>query len=382
MFKKIKNKDKLDFEKLNDSISLLTKILRIAYILIIIVAVFVGLKLCQELKIINLSLVILKILMPLFIGLFLAWLFAPLVKKLNKKGLNRGLGTTLVYVICVGFLIIVVSSMIPVLSDQINDFVSTLPSIFESIKNWITDIFDKIGDIESIDAESLKTNIFEKIEIYGSSLAKALPEIMVNVVKTLASGVGTFVIGLIIGFYLLIGFDNAEELIITLVPKKLQNDARELGNEMNNSLRKYINGALIDCFFVFIITSIVFAIIGLKSPLLLGLFCGITNIIPYAGPYIGGAPAVIVGLSQNPITGILTLVSIVVIQFLEGNLLQPFIMSKTTKLHPVTIMIGLLIFGHFFGIMGMVVSTPIIAVLKSVCMFFIYKFEIDLFEND
>ena len=200
-----------------------------------------------------------------------------------------------------------------------------------------------------------------------------------NTLKTFFSGIGSFVVGLIIGFYLLIGSDNAGELLITLLPKKIQKDARELSNEMNNSLRKFINGAIVDAIFVFIITSIAFLIVGLKAPLLFGLFCAITNVIPYAGPYIGGAPAVIVGFSQGTITGVLTLMAIVIIQFLEGNFLQPVIMSKTTKLHPVTIMVGLLIFGHFFGIIGMLISTPVIAVCKSVLMFFIDKFEIEIF---
>ncbi len=127
---------------------------------------------------------------------------------------------------------------------------------------------------------------------------------------------------------------------------------------------------------VFVVTSLAFYIVGLRAPLLFGLFCGITNIIPYAGPYIGGAPAVIVGFSQSPLIGILTLVSVFVVQFLEGNFLQPLIMSKTTKLHPVTIMLGLLIFGHFFGIIGMVISTPVIAAFKATFMFFNDKFGI------
>lgn len=380
MFKKNK-KDELDVGKLNDTISLLHSILKIAYIVIIIVAVFLIIKLFQELNITNIILVILKTLMPLFIGLFLAWLFAPLVKKLNKKGIKRGLGTTIVYVAFLGILAIVICSMIPLLSDQINDFVSMLPSIFEKIKAWTSDIFENLNNIEGIDINNVKENIFSKLEVYGNTLATSLPEIMVNTIKTLASGIGSFVVGLIIGFYLLIGFDNAGELITTLFPKKIQNDVRELENEMDNSLRKFVNGTLIDAFFIFVITSIAFLIIGLKAPLLFGIFCGITNVIPYAGPYIGGAPAVIVGFSQGPITGILTLIIIVVIQFIEGNLLQPFIMSKTTKLHPVTIMLGLLVFGHFFGIFGMVISTPVIAVTKSVIMFFMDKFDIDPFEN-
>lgn len=379
MLKKLKQKEELDVEKLNDTISLLDKILKIAYIFIILMAVFLIIKVCQELNLKSIILVILKTLSPLFIGLFLAWLFAPIVKKMNKKGIKRSIGTMIVYVIFLGFLAILICSIIPVLSDQINDFVSMLPSIFDSIKEWINKVFDNLNNIDGLDAMAFKNKLFEKIELYGGSLTTSLPEISVNAVRTFFSGIGSFVVGLIIGFYLLIGFDNAGELLITLLPKKFQKDARELGNEMNNSLRKFVNGAILDSIFVFIITSIAFGIVGLKAPLLFGLFCAITNVIPYAGPYIGGIPAVIVGFSQSILIGILILISIVVIQFLEGNFLQPVIMSKTTKLHPVTIMVGLLIFGHFFGIIGMLISTPVIAVCKSVLMFFLEKFEVEIF---
>ena len=240
-----------------------------------------------------------------------------------------------------------------------NEFATSLPSIFDSMKIWINDLFDKLNNIEGIDAIAMKEEVFRKIETIGVSVTSSLPEMLLNGVKTFFSGIGTFIVGLIIGFYLLVSFDNANELLITWLPKKMQNDTRDLLNEVNTSLRKFIRGAFYDCGLVFVVTSLGFIIVGLKSPLLFGLFCGITNVIPYAGPYIGGAPAVIVGFTQGPVTGILTLLTIVVVQFLEGNLLQPVIMSKTTKLHPVTIMLGLLIFGHFFGIIGMVLSTPI-----------------------
>lgn len=381
MFKKEK-KDKLDVEKLNDTINLLDKILKIAYVLIIVLAVFFVIKLCQELNIKSIVLVILKTLAPLFIGLFLAWLFAPIVDKLKNKGIKRGLGTTIVYIVFLGLIAIIVCSIIPLLSDQMNDFISIIPSVLDSIKNWVSDIFERLKDIDGLDVVAMKDTIFSKIELYAASLTTKIPEIAVNVVKSLASGVGVFAVGLIIGFYLSIGFENAGELVVLLFPKNMQDDVRKLKNDMESSLRKFVNGAIIDAFFVFIITSIAFFAIGLKAPLLFGLFCGITNVIPYAGPYIGGIPAVIVGFSEGPITGILTLVAIVLIQFLEGNFLQPVIMSKTTKLHPVTIIVGLLVFGHFFGILGMVISTPLIAVAKAVFMFFEEKFEFNLFDVD
>lgn len=375
MLKKRKNEE-LDIAKINDSVSLFQKILRILYILGIVIGIYFILRLCKELNIKHFILVILKTIAPVFIGLFVAWLFDPIVKKLKRKGLKRGIGATITYVLFIGLLLAIVSLILPILADQINEFVKTIPSILDSIKEWINKLFENLNSIDGIDAVAIKNDIFAKVEEYGKSLTNSIPELTVKLVKTLISGIGTFAIGLIIGFYFLIGFDNASELIITLLPKQLQNDTRDLSNEINNSFRRFINGVIIDALFVFIITTIAFSVVGLRESVLFGLFCGITNVIPYAGPYIGGAPAVIVGFSQSPITGILTLISIFVIQFLEGNLLQPVIMSKTTKLHPVSIITGLLIFGHFFGIIGMVISTPIIAAIKAIFNFFNEKYEI------
>lgn len=373
--KKEKNQE-IDTKKLNDVIGLSKKILKIMYGLFIILAIYVALILFKELNIGSTIATIIGILTPLFIGLVVAWLFDPFVKKLKKKGIRRSLGATIVYIVFAIILVIVVGSIIPILIDQINDFAKSLPSVFDSVKNWITNIFDKLNNIENFDAMSMKDEIFKKIETFAITITSSLPENLIGGVKSFFSGIGTFIIGLIIGFYLLVSFDNANELLITWLPKKIQNDARDLLNEVNTSLRKFIKGAVYDCGLVFLVTSVGFLLIGLKSPLLFGLFCGITNVIPYAGPYIGGAPALIVGFSQGPITGILTLVVIAVVQFLEGNLLQPVIMSKTTKLHPVTIMLGLLVFGHFFGIIGMVLATPVIAAAKTIIIYFVEKFEL------
>ena len=115
--------------------------------------------------------------------------------------------------------------------------------------------------------------------------------------------------------------------------------------------------------------------IGLNAPVLFAVFCVVTNIIPYVGPYIGGIPAILVGFTQSPLIGTLILVFIVATQSIEGNFLHPIIMGRKMDLHPVTIVISLLIFEHFFGIMGMVVATPVVAVLKVIYVFLDEKFD-------
>ena len=103
--------------------------------------------------------------------------------------------------------------------------------------------------------------------------------------------------------------------------------------------------------------------------MLFGLICGLTNIIPYVGPWIGGGIAAIVGFTVSPLTGILTIAVAFAAQQIDGIVLQPLIMGKTMKLHPVTIMIGLLIFGYFFGIWGMILATPVIACCKVIILY-------------
>lgn len=374
--RKEKKQESVDTNKINDVLTLSNKILKIVYILLVILGIYIAIIVCKELSIKKTILTILKILFPLFIGIFVAWLFDPFVTFLQRKGLKRSVGTFITYVLFIGTLLIIVGAIVPILSEQINEFVKMIPSTFDTIKVWCDNLFERINNINIVDAVAIKNELFKKIEEIGIGLTNSLPDMLVSSVKTLFSSLGTFIVGLIIGFYLLLTFNNANDLLITLLPKKIQVDARDLVNEVNTSLRKFIEGAIADCSLVFVVTSLAFYIVGLRAPLLFGLFCGITNIIPYAGPYIGGAPAVIVGFSQSPLIGILTLVSVFVVQFLEGNFLQPLIMSKTTKLHPVTIMLGLLIFGHFFGIIGMVISTPVIAAFKATFMFFNDKFGI------
>lgn len=375
MFRKTNEKD-LNMRHVNEAILLAKKIMHISYFLIIIAGIWAITLLVKELKLFDFILEVLKIVAPLFVGIFIAWLFDPAVKWFQKKGIKRPLGSVIMYVLFLSCFIVVVSSIVPILSDQINDFVNTLPGVFDSVKSWIDEVFHKLSSIQGFDSEAFKMDLFKRIEEIATSLANSLPTMTVNVIKSIFGGLGTFIVGLIIGFYLLISFDNVNDTIITVFPQKMQENARELIIEINTSLRKFVQGALLDSTFVFIITSIGLWIVGLKAPLLFGLFCGLTNVIPYAGPYIGGIPAAIVGFSSSPTTGILVIVVIAIIQFLEGNFIQPIIMSKTTKLHPVTIMLGLLVFGHFWGILGMLISTPIISVIKSIILYFDEKYDI------
>ena len=367
--------NEIDKKQVNEILGLSKNILKILYILIIIALIFVSTIVFKEWKIWEFIKTILRVLAPLFLGIVIAWLLNPFVKWLEKKKIRRSIGSFFAYFILIGVIVLIIKSIIPLLYNQTIELVDNFPKIFSNVKEWVVDILGKF-ESKTINIDNIEKNIFERIDLLSKSLSNSLPSFILNTITNVVSYIGTFIIGLVIGFFLLLGCNNVSTIVLDFIPKRFRNSTEELCEKMNTSLRNYANGALIDAFVVFVVSSIAFAVIGLKAPLLFGLFCGLMNVIPYAGPYIGGAPAVIVGFSQGTGIGIAVLISIIVIQFLEGNILQTLIISKTTKLNPVTIIIGLLIFGHFFGIVGMLLSTPIIGVCKVIIKYFDDKYDL------
>lgn len=369
----------VDPKEVNEVVSLTKKILKLLYIVMIVAIVLCGTIILKNLNILHILFAFLKVLSPLFIGFVIAWLFNPIVKKLNKKGIPRIIGSLIVYVVLIVFLYVFLRLLIPTLYTQINEFIGSLPAIVDKFETVINNFVDQIA-ISGIDISGFKDNIFNSIGDALVGFTQALPNSIIGIIGSLFSGIGTILISLVVGLYMLFDFDSISRHFLKLVPTKNQYEIEVLITQIGKEVRKTISGTLLVALMVFVTDTIGFAIVGLNAPLLFGFFCGLTDLIPYIGPYIGGAAAVIVGFSQGSITGIAVLIIVIVVQLVENYVLQPVVMSKTTQLHPVTIMIGLLVFAHYFGILGMVIATPCIALLKVIFRFIVKKY--DLFQDN
>ena len=369
MFKK---RNKLDIDGVNEIIYLGKNILKLLFVVLIISIVLVAFVLFKEIGIFRFIGNVLSVISPLFIGFVVAWLFAPLVDKMTKKGMSRILASIIIYVVFILFLIMFFRIFIPIIYNELNELVSTLPAIMTKITNFIDDLFKEVN-VEGIDINGMKDNILGAITAYGNSISSSLPTTIVNVMSKLFSGLGSIFFGLIIGLYMLFDFDNVTNLLLKLIPKRHQMEVADLLENIGREVRKSVNGTLLVACMVFVCDTIGFSIIGLKSALLFGLFCGITDLIPYIGPYIGTAVATIVAFTQNTFIGVGVLIIAIIVQLVESYILQPVVMSKATKLHPVTIICGLLIFGHFFGIIGMILAVPIMSIFKVIWKFLVKK---------
>jgi len=368
-------KEELNYHNLNEVIGLSKKMLKILYTCVILAIIVFIIILFKNLEIFKVLGSILGVISPFFIGLVIAWLLDPAVTYLQKKNVKRSIGTIVVFFVFILILYLLFRIMLPLLYTQLNEFITnSLPTLIKSTGTFIENLFTKL-EATGFDFTSVETSVYKALENIGVDLTTGLPKAALNVVSTLVSSIGTFGLGLIVGFYLLIDFEGVKK-IFNYIPIKNKEGFNYIIGKLNIAFRSFVQGTLFISLIIMILSSIFYGIIGLPSALLFGLICGITNIIPYIGPWIGGAICVIVGLTVSPLTGILAGVVAFAIQQVDGMILQPLIMSKTMKLHPVTIMIGLLVFGYLFGILGMIFATPIMASVKIIASYYNEKYNL------
>lgn len=366
MFKK-KNEKEVDISSLNDILRTGRKLMNIGFFMAIVCLVLLGTYLIKEWNILKYVGEFISVISPIFIGFILAWLCVPLVNKLQKK-VPRVVACILVYLGIILILGLLGWLLIPNLISQVSDFAKSLPDIIKELRGFSDGLFNSLNN-NLINSSDIKENLYNMIEDFANELTTDLPQRIFNIGKTIVSGGLNVVLGLMVGFYVLYDFEKINARIDNLLPRSWREGYFDLRNRINDSLRSYVQGLFSVMFLVFITQSIGLTIAGLKAPLLFALFCALTDVIPYFGPYIGAIPAVIVGFTMSPIIGICVIISIVVVQLLENNFYQPLIMGHTMQLHPVTIMIGLLVFEHFFGIFGMIIATPAIACIKVILTF-------------
>ncbi len=364
---------KINYDDLNSAIKLSGKILKIIYVLIIVVIVFAATRISKEWGVISFVLNLLKVLSPLFIGIVIAWILDPLIMWFEKRKIGRMWSSIIVYALILAVIVFAFTSFIPVMLSQINDLARSIPGIIDDFGKWINNLFVGMASNEYIDFDAAKADLFLSIQDLAKGLTTTLPDKILGLINGLFSALGTFILGLIMGFYLLYDYDKVKAKMNSLIPKKYETEYKELGRDINASLFGFVKGMFFSSTIVFVCAAIVLSIIGLKAPLLFALIAAILNVIPYVGPYLGIIPPAIVGFSQNSATGVLVIIVLGIIQLIEGNIINPLIMSKTMKLSPITILISILVFGYLFGMLGVLIAAPLAAVVKVIYQFIMHK---------
>ncbi|AHI55406.1 AI-2E family transporter [Listeria ivanovii] len=313
------------------------------------------------------GIIISTLFMPILVAGFLFYLFNPLVLFLEKRKVPRILSVIIIFIAFIGLIVLAVMQLGPTLAEQVTGLAKAIPGYWQDFEKWLQGI-SKNSSLQGVD---LKAEL-EKLNI-------SLPKIMSVVVDGVASSFGaiiSFVSGFVmilvtVPFIVFYMFKDGHKFVESsgkFFPAAIRTEAKQIIKEMNKTISTYISSQAIDCLVVGLFTFIGYLIIGQPYALLFGLIAGATNIIPYLGPFIGAAPAVIVALFTSPLQALLVIIVVTIVQQLDSNLLSPYIMGKSLSIHPLTIIIILIVAGNLAGIFGMILGVPVYAVVKTIIM--------------
>ncbi|GAA0821525.1 AI-2E family transporter [Clostridium tertium] len=326
-------------------------------------------------KIINSILVILSILLILilyikiktissivnivFIGFILAYALKPLRDTISEKfKLSKKISS--ISIILTIFLGLILLSYI-VIPSIIRESYS-IGYILDNIDEYVKSIVYKLNLNDISFFEAIYNQISEEVNIFFSKVTDNLLENLMVCFESLVS----LAIVPIVTYYFLVDGDLIYNKLLLILPTEKRIIAKRVISHIDKVLSRYIISQLLLSLIIGALTFIVLVIIDVKFALILGIFNGVLNIVPYFGPIIGGVPAIFVAFMESPNKALWTLIAIFLIQQIEGNILSPKITGDSTNMHPIIIIILLLVGEKLGGLIGMIVAVPIGVIVKVI----------------
>lgn len=314
---------------------------------------------------------IINIFIPILAGVFLSLVLNPLMNFLRRVFKIKLLAAIMTYVIFISVLTIFTLIIIPQIGRSLSNFIHDIPNIIAGIENLFRDPPEFIDFIETKDAYTFYQNNIPRVVESLTNLSSTMVSMTILSVISLTSAFIKFVMALIISAYILWDKSHFERLyqkvLYSFFEKETSSTIIKLGNELNDNVVSFISGKLLDSFIIAIITYIgTRFVIEAQYPLILALIIGITNMIPYFGPLIGGVPAVIITLLVDPVKGLWMILFVIIIQQFDGLVLGPKILGIQLDLKPIWIIIAIIVGGGLFGVWGMFFATPVAALLKTI----------------
>ncbi len=319
---------------------------------------------------------LISILMPFLMGILLSYLlYIPcrtiekLYKKAKPKFINkraRGLSVITVFILLVLVIAMAINLIIPALSRSVMELASDLPGYYQNAINFVNNLPED-SLVKKIDVQDIITKL-QQIDI-TKILSLENISTYIKGVMGVASTIFSIFVSLIMSVYFLLErreilrFFN--RLTKALFKKETCKNISKYFSKANDIFFKFISSQVIDAIIVGIVVSIALKILGVKYWVLLGFMIGLFNIIPYFGAIVGVAVASIITVFTGGLNQALwMLVIVIILQQIDANIINPRIVGNALKISPILVIFSVTLFGAYFGVLGMFLAVPIIAVIK------------------
>ena len=304
---------------------------------------------------------------PIIITGFLYFLLNPIVKFLQKNKIPKTLAIIILYVGVIGIIILAIGSIVPMISKQVSELFSNIPKYADDAVKYFQYLNDTKQYKWIMNQEYVKIeDITENLKAYAQTIPSNITNGIGSIISTMTNITITIVTVPFLLFYCFKDGSKFPEALSKFFPSSYRKEGLKIIKDTSETIAAYIQGQVIVALFVGTLSLIGYWIIGLDYALVMALVVAVTNIIPYVGPLIGGAPAVIIALFTSPTQAFLVIIVITIAQQIEGNILSPLILGKRLDTHPATIIILLLMAGNLAGILGMILAVPTYAAVKTI----------------
>ncbi len=310
-----------------------------------------------------LVLIALYFLRDIFFILFVAFVVASALKPgvdwLVRWKIPRALSVLLFYFLFIGFLILIVKEIIPLLLVQIKELLNNFPIYYrylEKILILITDYSNQFGGINVLSGSALQT--LDEFSFTAGSFWPAISGFF--------GGVASFVVMLVLTFYMLIEESAVKKFTKNFLPAKYYDVLSDLIEKIQIKISSWAKGQVSLSFIIFALVYLSLSILGVKYALLFALLAFMGEFIPYVGPLLASLPAIFVAFVESPLKGLFVILIFVLIQQAENHVLVPKIMQRAIGLNPLIIIVALLIGAKTAGVAGVILAIPVATVISVV----------------
>lgn len=350
-------------------------------IILVVIASYISIKLIDNMPDVMTTLdTIITVLSPFILAFIIAYILNPVVNLFNKKfKVSRGLSIVITYLLFVILIGLALTYLFPKLYSSLVDLINSIPEFTDYIQNLYTEIISKLKIPEGMNSylpfSTDSSKIISSIGVIISSLSNWLLNVAINLTSSLIN----LVFGFLISIYVLLDKDNflqaSGKVTRVIFGKHIGNSLIRFVKILNDKIGTYVGIKAVDSLIIGVLAFIGLTIMKSDYVLLLSVVVGITNMIPYFGPFIGMVIGFFVNLFLSPMKAVFVLIYLFILQQFDAWYLDPKLIGNKVGLSPFLVILGVTIGGAIYGPIGMILGSPVISVIKIYLTKLIKRYE-------
>ena len=336
---------------------------------------------------------LIHVLTPFLIGVLIAYFLNPLVNRIDgllqgrlAKGkvprVTKIVSMILAYVIVLGFIVVAFVFVVPQVGASIRELTEKIPSMYASVSREIMnldkrfpELHKQFPDVDWNDFNKQLANALPNLVAYGTSVVRNVVPMVYSFSVSVVKLVINLVLGLIISMYMIYSKESfrweAKRVVYALFPEEKGDAICTTFHECNDIFGAFLISKAIDSLIIGCLCCIIMTLLGLPYAVLLSVIVGITNMIPYFGPFVGAVPGVLIYLCLDWELALVFAIMILALQQFDGLILGPRLLGQSTGLSPIWVIFAITVGGAYFGFVGMFIGVPVVAVIAHLCNKFI-----------